>query len=732
VKPRRFGYALALLLLGAPRAASAFCPAMTCDPSDASQRCEVDQRTKCVTSGQPLFWSSECVTFSIQKDAAPRAGIDYAAVKASVERAFDAWTSVDCNGKSPSLHLTLSDPVSCAASEYSKDHHNANIVVFREDEWPYEGGEDALGLTRVRFDPDNNVGELYDTDIEINAVSEPLSVGDPKADEVDLDSLLTHEMGHALGLGHSLDIGATMLAGYAKGSVAPRTLGDDDIAGVCSIYPPGRKPGATSCEPRHGFSELCSADQPALATPPAGAAGAAATEDTPHQSSSCSMAPAGVGRTERGSWWALVPLAFAAAGLARRRRRSGAARGTAHNLLRVLFPALLSLCALAFPQPAQAETQPSFLYLLSNAPAAPNAIAAYRVDSAGAVSPIVGSPFATGGSGLASVTGAEYAHRVAVSRSSNRLFAANELDGSIAVFNIDKLSGALTQVAGSPFAVAEWAGNPGTSLSVSIDGQFLYGSNTSVLSFRVAANGALSQVGARWVFSSRVNGMTVAEANDALYLAMSDRVTVLKVGSGGLSGLPPTNYSLGNVPTDVAVNHAGNTLYVGSRSGINAFHVSAGSLTPLAGTPFFGSTSNLSGLTLDYYERALVAYGFSGPTLAAGVLGSDGGVTPGLNSPLTPGVAPSGAALSPDGQRLFVSNNASQLDAWLLDTGTLVHAPGYPVTVAVAAGFSKVVTFPVQEATPSPALPFGASALLGLALFGATWARSRKLRCTSS
>jgi hypothetical protein len=258
---------LGLLVLTATHGAWAFCNAMSCDPSDASQHCQTDAKTHCVLSGSPLFWGSDCVTFSIQKTVAPGAGIDYAAAQASLERAFDAWTSADCDGKSPSLRFTLSAPVSCDASEYNKDHRNANILIFREDAWPYEGGEDALGLTRVRFDADDDVGALYDADIEINAVSEPLSIGDPKADEVDLDSLITHELGHALGLGHSLNLQATMIAGYEKGSISLRSLDADDMAGVCNIYPPGRAAPSSSCEPRHGFSELCGADQPASEPP---------------------------------------------------------------------------------------------------------------------------------------------------------------------------------------------------------------------------------------------------------------------------------------------------------------------------------------------------------------------------------------------------------------------------------------------------------------------------------
>jgi len=248
---------LALVLLGA-HGAAAFCQATTCDPSKS--HCSTDG-LGCFTTGLPLSWASNCVTVSVQADAAPKQHIDYAAAQSSVERAFAAWTHARCDGGSPSISVVVNGPISCGASEYNSDRGNANIVVFREDAWPYTGGEDALGLTLIRFDPAN--GEIWDSDIEVNAVDEPLSVGDPLAVAVDLDSLLTHEAGHLLGLGHNTqDETATMFPGYHTGSIELRSLAADDIAGICDIYPPNRKASSKSCEPRHGFSDLCGAEQP--------------------------------------------------------------------------------------------------------------------------------------------------------------------------------------------------------------------------------------------------------------------------------------------------------------------------------------------------------------------------------------------------------------------------------------------------------------------------------------
>lgn len=274
-------FASLAVLVASTVPAAAFCRATTCDPSQ--QHCSPDA-SGCLRDGYPVFWASDCITVSVQTDAAARAGIDYEALRGSVERAFEAWTSVECpGGGQPSLHVEVQGPVECSLAEYNEKKGNANIVMLRGDSWPYAGkSPDGLGYTRVHFDLDS--GALYDADIELNGVDEALSVARmPTANEVDLDSVLTHEAGHLLGLDHTTDVEATMQAGYQKGSIALRTPSSDDIAGLCEIYPPGRKATSQSCEPRHGFSAQCGADQveaPMMESPD--------DEDEPDTSSGCS------------------------------------------------------------------------------------------------------------------------------------------------------------------------------------------------------------------------------------------------------------------------------------------------------------------------------------------------------------------------------------------------------------------------------------------------------------
>ena len=248
------GLAFALFLGGGGQA-RAFCRARTCDPSDPKQGCVVDKPSNCVKTGQPLHWVSSCVTFGVQEDGSRRLGIDANAVMSATDAAFSAWLSADCGGIGPSLTAASEGPVACAKSQYNKVGKNANIVMFRDDAWPYPGSSDSYALTIVRFDAET--GEIFDADIEVNSADYEITT-DGSGLGSDLQSILTHEAGHFLGLAHTAasDDAATMRTFWNGTGLDLRTLSLDDMAGICSSYPPGRI-GPTSCTPRHGFASEC-------------------------------------------------------------------------------------------------------------------------------------------------------------------------------------------------------------------------------------------------------------------------------------------------------------------------------------------------------------------------------------------------------------------------------------------------------------------------------------------
>jgi hypothetical protein len=66
---------------------------------------------------------------------------------------------------------------------------------------------------------------------------------------VDLQNVVTHELGHYLGIGHTTNdhADATMYASAQFGELTMRDLSTDDVAGLCDAYPPGSL--ADSCDP---------------------------------------------------------------------------------------------------------------------------------------------------------------------------------------------------------------------------------------------------------------------------------------------------------------------------------------------------------------------------------------------------------------------------------------------------------------------------------------------------
>ncbi|NNM24562.1 MAG: matrixin family metalloprotease [Phycisphaerales bacterium] len=54
--------------------------------------------------------------------------------------------------------------------------------------------------------------------------------------DMDIQAIATHEFGHALGLGHSADAGATMFASISTCSTGPRSINSDDEDGIGFLY----------------------------------------------------------------------------------------------------------------------------------------------------------------------------------------------------------------------------------------------------------------------------------------------------------------------------------------------------------------------------------------------------------------------------------------------------------------------------------------------------------------
>jgi MYXO-CTERM domain-containing protein len=253
----RWGISLAATALLASFAlpAAAYCRTTTCDPN---VDCEYNEMG-CPKNGDFLHWANSCVSFGVQENGSRRLGIDYETMHRTVNNAFGRWLSVECEGGGkPGFYVADMGAIVCNQREYNKTRPNANVWMFRDTDWPYEGPYATLALTTLTYQPDS--GEIYDVDVEINSFKNNITIGDNSVD-FDLESIVTHEAGHFLGLSHTEVEGGTMVAGYEAGTVDLRSLAHDDIAGMCEIYPPDPDLARSSCEPRHGFSRQCAAAQ---------------------------------------------------------------------------------------------------------------------------------------------------------------------------------------------------------------------------------------------------------------------------------------------------------------------------------------------------------------------------------------------------------------------------------------------------------------------------------------
>lgn len=249
---------ICFVTLLAPTTAAAFCRTNTCETDVDNPDCHYDAVTGCLTGGQWLFWSTSCVSFSIQAAASPALGISYEQAAGTISKIMSTWTDTHCDGELVSMAAIQFPSVACDVVEYNQNRTegpNANLWMFRDGGWPYDDGGRTLGLTSVWFNA--KTGEIYDADVEINSDEAALVA----ASGATLAEIAMHEAGHFYGLAHSADMNAIMYETYSPANGIASALSIDDQAGMCAMYPPGRE-ATCNPTPRHGFGPQCGGEVP--------------------------------------------------------------------------------------------------------------------------------------------------------------------------------------------------------------------------------------------------------------------------------------------------------------------------------------------------------------------------------------------------------------------------------------------------------------------------------------
>jgi hypothetical protein len=190
------------------------------------------------------LWSTLPVSFALAAPGSRDLGLSPAS---DLAVAAESWAHPSCSG--------FRATVTASAVTATPSDDGQNVVFFEDSAWPAELVPHALGQTVVHQSPD---GSMHDADILLNGAEFRFSLQGGGA-TVDVRSVLTHELGHALGLAHSPDPTATMfptLAGRAW-----RSLEADDRAGVCALYPGSGNGGCDVTPCPSGFACVSGACQ---------------------------------------------------------------------------------------------------------------------------------------------------------------------------------------------------------------------------------------------------------------------------------------------------------------------------------------------------------------------------------------------------------------------------------------------------------------------------------------
>ena len=341
---------------------------------------------------------------------------------------------------------------------------------------------------------------------------------------------------------------------------------------------------------------------------------------------------------------------------------------------RTSLGSLFAALALVVFAASGASAGPAFVYALNQVNGGPNLIYGFRINpSTGALTPISGSPFSSGGTGGAGA----FSEHVAYVK--GRLFVVNQGSSSLSVLAVNPNTGGLTALPFSPIALS---GNLACVAVHPSGSPVAVGGNAGVASLAITATSATAAPGSPFP-TIGTSPYSCAFSRDGDYFYTGGSVGASTAGfavapNGTLTAIAGSPFDSGAPnPVGYATDAAGRlfTSTIGAGAGLRVFTTTSGALTGAIDNPFAsGLTEGIQGILHPSGFYLVADRGGNGLVGVYQIAGAGAATTLSAvaGSPFsTGGTSTVALALSPDGSFLLAANaNSRNLTTFRVNTST--------------------------------------------------------------
>ena len=199
------------------------------------------------SKGVGIYWPDPCLEVYINERG--YSGLEDNSEFDAIIASMKTWNEVDCS----SVSLRYAGDTNLEITGYANEKPSVNVILFRESDWPYPNR--PVAYTAVTYNP--NTGIIIDADIELNAEDYAFTTT-PELEswKIDIQNTITHELGHVVGLDHPPLPEVTMFEHAGPGETLKRSLHEDDIEGLCTLYPADPEVVCTELQPQYLFYDF--------------------------------------------------------------------------------------------------------------------------------------------------------------------------------------------------------------------------------------------------------------------------------------------------------------------------------------------------------------------------------------------------------------------------------------------------------------------------------------------